>query len=174
MFRHLMKLLATVFMATTMVTAVPTASAQQGPVTCGVSGEAGFQPSVLLVPRQSRLTLDGDEAACIDADGEVAAASFQGIADGVLSCLGSPEGTSGRGQISWTLDDGTVETSTVDFVLAGTSLAHVELTGFVIAGRYEGERFTAQFNVEIINPGVRCATFLGVDSAGYEGTFSIG
>ncbi|APU15007.1 MULTISPECIES: hypothetical protein [Actinoalloteichus] len=175
MFRNLLKLMAAAFVTATLVTAVPTASAQQpGEVTCDLSGQAGFQPGVLFVPRLSTLTLAGNDGGCIDAAGEVRSASLHGTAIGTLSCLGSPEGTSGEGRIDWALRDGTTETSTVDFVLTGSGLAHVELAGVIADGRFAGEEFTAQFNVEIIDAGVQCVSFRGVTLAGYDGTFTVG
>jgi hypothetical protein len=142
-------------------------------IECDFSGTARFQPGVRLVPQNVKMTLRTNNRPCIDDTGEVVSASFDGSAQGTMTCEGSPAGSVGKATITWNLADGSTDQSVVDFNLTGSSFNEAGLTGNIASGRYENSTFNANIAVDIIDGAVKCLSLDGATDATFVGTASI-
>ncbi|SEG64247.1 hypothetical protein SAMN05444920_103659 [Nonomuraea solani] len=148
-------------------------------ISCDAAGDTHFSPGVQMFPQSEAVAYRGTERGCIDhSDMGITSARLSAtFGDVDLSCVASDfGGGTGTATIEWTVNGGK-QTSTVDLTIDETMLNTAKVSGVVTKGVFEGQRFTGEFDTNLLGGAGKCtagALFGGVKSAGFKGHFSIG
>jgi hypothetical protein len=151
-----------------------------GSVTCDTSGTLYFNPGVQVIPLKQDIEIRGSNGSCRDSTGlgideAKLTANFSGV---WLTCeLGGGGTGHGTGTLEWTLSNGSRARSDLDLNFESNIASEVTLSGQVVGGQLDGERFSSNISADLLRGGLKCtagALFGGAKSVGYNGSFTVG
>ncbi|MEU1878744.1 hypothetical protein ABZ470_15640 [Streptosporangium sp. NPDC020072] len=175
-------LLAALVAATglTGLTSLTSPAHAAGSVTCDTAGTMYFKPGVQIVPLRQDIEIRGANGSCRDSTGlgideARLTANFSGV---WLTCeLGGGGTGHGTGTLDWIQDDGTRARSNLDLNFESNIASEVTLSGQVVGGPLDGERFSAHLSADLLRGTLKCTVggpFGGAKSVGYHGEFTVG
>ncbi|MEV4395342.1 hypothetical protein [Nonomuraea sp. NPDC049607] len=172
-------LLATLIAVTGLISLTTPADAA-GSLTCDTSGTMYFKPGVQIVPLKQDIEIRGANGSCRDSTGlgideARLTANFGGV---WLTCeLGGGGTGHGTGTLDWTLNDGRKARSDLDLNFESNIASEVTLSGQVVGGPLDGEKFSAHLHADLFRGSLKCTVggpFGGAKSIGYHGDLTVG
>ncbi|MGW4800138.1 hypothetical protein ACWEPC_47745 [Nonomuraea sp. NPDC004297] len=151
-----------------------------GTVSCDTAGTMYFRPGVQVIPLPQDIEIRGANGACRDSTGlgireAKLTANFTGV---WLTCeLGGGGTGHGTGTVEWILANGNRVPSQLDLNFESNIASEVTLTGQVVGGPLDGERFSSHLSADLLRGSLKCtvgAPFGGAKSVGYTGSFTVG